>query len=174
MWVWVNSGSWWWTGRPGVLWFMGSQRIGHDWATELTELIEYSFLCYTVNLCCLFILYVVVWVCKSPSPNVALPCFPLVTTFVFCVSESVSGLWISSFGCCLPGCSGSELRHAGALLAARGTQLPDLGSDPSPLHWQCRVLATESPTKSHLHHILDSTYKWYHTVFVFLFLTYFT
>ena len=39
-WVWVNFGSWWWTGRPGVLWFMGSQRVGHDWATELncTEL----------------------------------------------------------------------------------------------------------------------------------------
>ena len=34
-WVWVDSGSWWWTGRPGVLWFMGSQRVGHDWATEL-------------------------------------------------------------------------------------------------------------------------------------------
>ena len=34
-WVWVNSGSWWWTGRPGVLQFMGSQRVGHDWATEL-------------------------------------------------------------------------------------------------------------------------------------------
>ena len=32
---WVNSGSWWWTGRPGVLWFTGSQRVGHDWATEL-------------------------------------------------------------------------------------------------------------------------------------------
>ena len=30
MWVWVNSGSWWWTGRPGVLQFMGSQRVGHD------------------------------------------------------------------------------------------------------------------------------------------------
>ena len=30
-----NSGSWWWTGRPGVMWFMGSQRVGHDWATEL-------------------------------------------------------------------------------------------------------------------------------------------
>ena len=41
-WVWVNSGSWWWTGRPGVLRFMGSQRVGHDWATELnwTELTE--------------------------------------------------------------------------------------------------------------------------------------
>ena len=36
-WVWVNSGSWWWTGRPGVLQFMGSQRVGHDWVTELTE-----------------------------------------------------------------------------------------------------------------------------------------
>ena len=33
--VWVNSGSWWWTGRPGVLQFMGSQRVGHNWATEL-------------------------------------------------------------------------------------------------------------------------------------------
>jgi len=34
-WVWVNSGRWWWTGRPGVLRFMGSQRVGHDWATDL-------------------------------------------------------------------------------------------------------------------------------------------
>ena len=34
-WVWVNSGSWWWTGRPGVLQFMGSERVRHDWATEV-------------------------------------------------------------------------------------------------------------------------------------------
>ena len=34
-WVWGNSRSWWWTERPGVLWFMGSQRVRHDWATEL-------------------------------------------------------------------------------------------------------------------------------------------
>ena len=34
-WVWVNSRSWWWTGRPGVLRFMGLQRVGHDWVTEL-------------------------------------------------------------------------------------------------------------------------------------------
>ena len=34
-WVWVNSGSCWWTGRPGVLRFMGSQRVRHDWATDL-------------------------------------------------------------------------------------------------------------------------------------------
>ena len=37
-WVWVNSRGWWWTGRPGVLRFMGSQRVGHDWATELNVL----------------------------------------------------------------------------------------------------------------------------------------
>ena len=33
--VWVNSGRWWWTRRPGVLWFMRSQRVGHNWASEL-------------------------------------------------------------------------------------------------------------------------------------------
>ena len=40
MWVWMNSGRWWWTGRPGVLWSMGLQRVRHDWTTELnwTEL----------------------------------------------------------------------------------------------------------------------------------------
>ena len=34
-WVWVNSGSWWWTGRPGVLQSTGSQRVKHNWVTEL-------------------------------------------------------------------------------------------------------------------------------------------
>ena len=43
-WVWVDSGSWWWTGRPGMLWFMGSQRVGHNWATELNWT-------YTITLC---------------------------------------------------------------------------------------------------------------------------
>ena len=33
-WVWVDSMSWWWTGRPGVLRFMGLQRVGHDWVTD--------------------------------------------------------------------------------------------------------------------------------------------
>ena len=40
-WVWVNSKSWWWTGRPGVLRFMGSQRVGHDWATGLNWMYTY-------------------------------------------------------------------------------------------------------------------------------------
>ena len=34
-WAWVNFGSWWWTGKPGVLKSMGLQRLRHDWVTEL-------------------------------------------------------------------------------------------------------------------------------------------
>ena len=36
-WVWEDSGSWWWIGRPGVLQSMGSQRVGHGWETELNH-----------------------------------------------------------------------------------------------------------------------------------------
>ena len=43
--AWVNSGNWWWTGRPGVLRSMGSWRVGHDWATKLN------------------------WINKSPGPD---------------------------------------------------------------------------------------------------------
>ena len=47
-WVWVNSKSWWWTGRPGVLQSMGSQRIGHEWTTELTENSVFACCCFGV------------------------------------------------------------------------------------------------------------------------------
>ena len=51
--VWVDSRSWWWTGRPGVLQFMGSQRVRHDWVTELNWIFNciyvsqllYPFIC---------------------------------------------------------------------------------------------------------------------------------
>ena len=36
-WVWVSSRSWWWTGKPGVLQSMGSQRVRHDWVTEMNS-----------------------------------------------------------------------------------------------------------------------------------------
>ena len=53
-WVWVNSRSWWWTGRPGVVRFVGSQRVGYDWVTELNWMFHctsvpdllYPFLCW--------------------------------------------------------------------------------------------------------------------------------
>ena len=41
-WVWVNFGSWWWTGRPGMLRFMGSQTVRHNWATELNWNAKYA------------------------------------------------------------------------------------------------------------------------------------
>ena len=42
-WVWVNSQIWWWTGRPGVLQFMGSQKVRHDWVTELNWTEQVAF-----------------------------------------------------------------------------------------------------------------------------------
>ena len=45
-WVWENSRSLWWTGRPGVLLLMGSQRVGHDWMTELNWTLHLEFIFY--------------------------------------------------------------------------------------------------------------------------------
>ena len=54
-WVWVDSRSWWWTRRPGMLRVMGLQRVGHDWVTELnwtTSISFYSFLTIKVMRSC--------------------------------------------------------------------------------------------------------------------------
>ena len=48
-WVWVNSRIWWWTGRPGVLQPMGSQRVGHDWVTELKPDWKIFKLCFLIS-----------------------------------------------------------------------------------------------------------------------------
>ena len=55
-WVWVDSRSWWWTGRPSMLRFMGSQRVGHDWVTELNW--KLSVLCLVTQL---FLTFVAPW-----------------------------------------------------------------------------------------------------------------
>ena len=52
-WVWVKSGSWWWTGRPGMLWFTGSQRVGHDWVTKLNWML---------------VMNLIFWVMRNHSP----------------------------------------------------------------------------------------------------------
>ena len=56
-WVWVSSGSWWWTGRPSVLQPMGSQRVGHDWGTEGQNWTEPVFLSppWAMRLCDFYI-----------------------------------------------------------------------------------------------------------------------
>ena len=69
MWVWVNSGSWWGTGRPGMLQFLGSQRVGHDWATELnwTSMWWTSLVAQMVkNLPAMWETWVQSWVGKIP------------------------------------------------------------------------------------------------------------
>ena len=63
-WVWVTSGSLWWTGRPGVLWFMGSQRVRHDWTTELNW-IELLLLVTSISLFPLPLLHLTL--CTSPG-----------------------------------------------------------------------------------------------------------
>ena len=55
VWVWVNSGSWWWTGKPGVLHTIGSQRVGHDWviftSSTVSKTLSNSITCYRKKNC---------------------------------------------------------------------------------------------------------------------------
>ena len=65
-WVWVNSGSWWWTGRPGVLRFVGSQRVRHDWATELNWISKNNaFFLFFKNWTIVALQYCVSFCCKT-------------------------------------------------------------------------------------------------------------
>ena len=66
-WVWVNSRSWWWTGKPGVLQSKGLQRAGYDWATELNwldpclphlfQFPEWAILIHTYDSCTCYSFY---------------------------------------------------------------------------------------------------------------------
>ena len=49
-WLWVVSGSWWWTGRPGVLQSMGSQGVRQNWVTELNWTSEFFWLAFNWNI----------------------------------------------------------------------------------------------------------------------------
>ena len=73
-WVWMNSGSWWWTGRPGMLQFMGLQRFGHDWATELKT--HHSHRIRPFLRICLFLILV-----PPLMSHVSQGCFPVSVAF---------------------------------------------------------------------------------------------
>ena len=66
-WVWVSSGSWWWTGRPGVLQSMGSQRVRHAWAIELNWTVWYSTCRWLCNVGAYITTTVCVCVCSAVS-----------------------------------------------------------------------------------------------------------
>ena len=57
--LWVGSGSWWWTGKPGVLQFMGSKRVEHDWVTELNWAEEFVHFFQAVHFFGVWLLVVV-------------------------------------------------------------------------------------------------------------------
>ena len=91
-WVWVNSGSWWWTGKPGVLQSVGSQRVGYDWATELNWLNDGFWRAKALNLCSLvywcFLDGLHIW-----CPTLELCTSPKITktfSYVFCWKPSGS------------------------------------------------------------------------------------
>ena len=116
-WVWVNSMSWWWTGKPGVLQFMGSQRVGHNWATEQnwTE----TFL--SVQFSNIKYIHVIV----QPS----LPCF--LKLCVFCAQSC-----LTLYDCSLLGFSGHGILQARILeqfviCSSRGSSQPKDRTDVS-------------------------------------------
>ena len=83
-WVWVNSRRWWWTGKPGVLQFMGSQTVGQDWATELNWTELERFLLLPVG-------GAVAYTCVSP------PAWPLqVLQVTWVTAAGVTGTWVTS------------------------------------------------------------------------------
>ena len=79
-WVWASSRSWRWTGKPGLLWFTGSQRVGHDWVTELN---------WTSHTCTLIHIKIEIFRTKK------IPCLFAVILQFHCVSHSVvsNALW---------------------------------------------------------------------------------
>ena len=85
-WVWVNSGSWWWTGRPAVLRFMGSQRVGYDWVTELnwndkekftSVILLFGFYMPDIIFCSLFLAFGVQVFWKAPLEFFTLKLHPI-------------------------------------------------------------------------------------------------
>ena len=121
-WVWVNSGSWWGTGRPGVLWFMGSQRVRHDWATGLIWSDVQVLLCnLTIQLeiyLIIAIIYMVLhrrWLKSSSIPsskNSAFSVWRLVKGQVFVIKSRV----------CAVKAYPKTLRIAAAAAAAKSLQ----------------------------------------------------
>ena len=86
--VWVSSGSWWWTGKPGVLQSMESQRVRHDWATELTV----SFCSFLLLYYYFFLLYNIVLVLPyiDMNPPRVYMCSPSWTPF----PSPIPSLWV--------------------------------------------------------------------------------
>ena len=62
-WVWVNSRSWWWTERPGVLWFLRLQKVRHNLVTELTEYFSIFLTVCPIFICCALFWHILAYIC---------------------------------------------------------------------------------------------------------------
>jgi len=120
---WVCSESWWWTGKPGMLQSMGSQRVRHDWSTELNwseALINYIIYKHFLQFCRLFFCLFVCWwfplLCKT-SLN-----------FCFYFNLSIFSWRIIALQCCVDFC------HLSSLIIHRYTYTPYLVSHPPTSH----------------------------------------
>ena len=109
-WVWVDSGSWWWTGRPGVLRFMGSQRVGHDWATKLNWCCKSFFFLANPNPRDPFRFYQTSLQKGHPEPLLqrsGVSAHPVITcstnSAVFCATHIISAVTPLYFNCLLGG-----------------------------------------------------------------------
>ena len=90
-WVWVNSRNWWWTGRPGVLQSMRSQRAGLDWATKLTDSylpqLKNSDMIFNANLFYLLLSFPSLFSSHSVPADIGTSCF------LNFITQMVESLW---------------------------------------------------------------------------------
>ena len=127
-WVWINSGSWWWTGRPRLLRFMGLQRVGHDWVTEqnwwyFKDIFIYLFLAVLGLPCCAGAFSS----CSERGLIFVATCGLLVAVLL---------LWAQALGHGLSSCP------------SPCGNMVDQGWNPCPQHWQgilCQWTTREAP-----------------------------
>ena len=131
-WVWVNSGSWWWTGRPGVLRLLGSHRVGHDWATELNWTWH---ILWSIFILCVF----VIWISSLVRSLGFLPILKLGCSFSHCwVLRVLYIFWISL---------SSDGKESACIAGDLGL-IPGLGRSPGegngyPLLYSCLEISMD-------------------------------
>ena len=91
--VWVNSGSWWWTGRPGVLQFMESQRVRHNWVTELN--------CASLFIATFFSILFFLWGILGEARESGRPITRAITCSGFCSWAAYFATWSTLLFCWL-------------------------------------------------------------------------
>ena len=127
-WVWASSRNWWWTGRPDVLQFMGSQRVRHDWTTEL------NWKLYTCNCISVFLAMLDLYCCIG---------FSLIAVRWKLLSSC--SVWACHCGDLLLQSTGSTPVVCGLRCSVACGNLPGLGIKPMSPALAGRFFTTEPP-----------------------------